>query len=275
MERYDALKLMEYNAGFEIGHFYSPIPNLDEIKERQDKIFNDDDLLDIDLNEAKQWELLNELQKYYSLYPYKSEHPNDQQKRYQPGKDVFYRFSDAVFLFCMLMHIKPNKIIEVGSGHSSAIMLDTNETFLENSMHCTFIDPNPEHRLHSIMKAEDEKKHRFLNEKVQDINTDLFRELSDSDILFIDSTHVSKVGSDVNHLLFKIFPILQPGVIIHIHDIFYPFEYPREWIFKGKMFWNENYILRAFLMNNPGYKILLFNTYLQKQFKPWFESNMP
>ena len=89
----------------------------------------------------------------------------------------------------------------------------------------------------------------------------MFAGLQSGDILFINTSHVSKIGSDVNFIFFEILPLLQPGVVVHFHDIFYPFGYPSEWFGKG-MFWNEAYLLRAFLSFNPSFEILLFNSYL-------------
>ncbi len=83
-----------------------------------------------------------------------------------------------------------------------------------------------------------------------------------TDILFIDSTHVSKIGSDVNRLIFDILPALPRGVVVHFHDIFFPFEYPLEWLYEGRA-WNEAYLLRAFLSYNKSFKILFWNSYLQ------------
>src|SRR5690606_22964232 len=90
-----------------------------------------------------------------------------------------------------------------------------------------------------------------------------FDRLEADDILFIDSTHVAKTGSDVNYILFEILPRLKSGVLIHFHDVFYPFEYPRDWVFAGRN-WNEDYLLRAFLMYNPAFEIILFSHYLHK-----------
>ncbi len=81
-------------------------------------------------------------------------------------------------------------------------------------------------------------------------------------MLFIDSTHVSKVGSDVNFLFFEVLPRLRPGVHVHVHDIAYPFEYPREWVLEGRA-WNEAYLLRAFLTGNPHWQIDLWPSVLQ------------
>ena len=93
---------------------------------------------------------------------------------------------------------------------------------------------------------------------VQNVKLIEFEKLEPNDLLFIDSSHISKIGSDLNYLLFEVLPSLKPGVIIHFHDILYPFEYPYEWIEKG-IYWNEAYLLKAFLMHNKNYEILLFN----------------
>jgi hypothetical protein len=148
-------------------------------------------------------------------------------------------------------------------------MLDTNELFFKNQIDLTFIDPNPE-RLYSLMKESDKKKTKVIEKDVQLIPLNIFKKLQSGDILFIDSTHVSKTGSDVNYILFEILPILTSGVLIHFHDIFYPFEYPKEWVFNG-FNWNEDYILRAFLMYNEKFEIKLFSDYLHKHHKDIFK----
>jgi hypothetical protein len=91
--------------------------------------------------------------------------------------------------------------------------------------------------------------------------------------LFVDSTHVSKTGSDLNCILFDILPSLSSGVIIHFHDVFNNFEYPKEWVFGGRN-WNEDYLIRAFLMNNSNYEILFFNDYMHHKYATAF-TNLP
>jgi hypothetical protein len=183
-----------------------------------------------------------------------------------------YSYTDAIVLYSMIRNLKPKRIIEVGSGHSSAVMLDTNELFFNNQINLTFIDPYPE-RLLSLLKEEDKINNTLIKSDVQLLDLKLFKELQEGDILFIDSTHVSKTGSDVNYILFEILPNLNEGVYIHFHDIFYPFEYPKEWVFNGRN-WNENYILKAFLMHNADYKMILFSEYLHKFSKETF-SKLP
>jgi len=92
--------------------------------------------------------------------------------------------------------------------------------------------------------------------------------------LFIDSTHVAKFNSDVNYVFHKILPALASGVYIHFHDVFYPFEYPREWLLKGWA-WNEQYMLRAFLEYNNDFKIVLFNTYLENKYEQDLKNRFP
>lgn len=100
---------------------------------------------------------------------------------------------------------------------------------------------------------------------VQNVDLDLFKKLEENDILFIDSSHVAKVGSDVMYEYFDILPVLKSGVIIHVHDMFYPFEYPEEWIKQGRAY-NELYIVRALLMDSKKYKIIFFNDMMVKKY---------
>lgn len=259
------------------GHYYSLIPDLEEVKLRKEKIFRNENIYAIDLRLEHQLKLLNELKEFYKQVPYKFSDLSTDQKlnyRYKAGNE-YYRYGDAIFLFCMMLHLKPGRIIEVGSGHSSAMMLDINENFLHNSVHLTFIEPFPEERLCGLLKEADRKNTVVLKSFVQETDMEIYKSLEVNDILFIDSSHVSKPGSDVNFIIFDILPILKPGVVIHFHDIFFPFELPDSWVLENKWFWNENYILRAFLMNNPDYEIMLFNNLLYRKHRSWLKKEMP
>ena len=98
--------------------------------------------------------------------------------------------------------------------------------------------------------------------------------MRENDILFVDSSHVAKTQSDVVHLLFKILPSLNKGVIIHFHDILWPFEYPRLWLDDGRA-WNEAYFLRAFLQFNSAFRILYFNSMMENRLSDFLRSTMP
>jgi hypothetical protein len=179
----------------------------------------------------------------------------------------------AIFLHCMVRYSQPQQIIEVGSGFSSCVMLDTNELFFANRIQLTHIEPYP-NLLYSLLRPGDRERVEILPQKLQEIPLERFQSLQAGDILFIDSTHVSKTGSDVNYLFFAILPSLAPGVYVHIHDIFYPFEYPAEWVYNGRA-WNEAYLLRGFLQYNEVFSIQFFNTYLEQVYKSRFREKMP
>jgi predicted O-methyltransferase YrrM len=255
---------------YPIGHFYSPIVNRNAVEKYLPTLLNSRPL-EIDLNTTKQVELLEQLQSHYKHLPFEVNKNGNTRYYYN---NVHFCYADAILLFCFLNHLKPKKIIEVGSGFSSAIMLDTNELFLKNKTELHFIEPYPQ-RLFSLFKNEENQQHEVKVAKVQDINLSYFEQLEADDLLFIDSTHVSKTGSDVNYLLFEVIPRLKKGVIIHFHDIFYPFEYPQNWIMSDGFGWNEDYILKAFLMYNSSFEILLFNSYIINNNLLWFENNMP
>jgi hypothetical protein len=104
---------------------------------------------------------------------------------------------------------------------------------------------------------------------------ELFEQLQPGDFLFIDSTHILRTGSDVCFELFEILPRLASGVIVHFHDVFWPFEYPAEWIVDENRSWNELYALRAFLTDNGKWKILFFNNYFAKLERSLVEKTFP
>jgi hypothetical protein len=173
----------------------------------------------------------------------------------------------------MMRKVKPQRIIEVGSGYSSCAMLDTSEGFLDQPVQFTFIEPYPA-LLKSLIRTDDLSSVDIIESRLQDVPISTFQQLKSGDFLFVDSTHVSKTGSDVNYLFFDVLPTLDEGVYIHIHDIFYPFEYPKEWVLAGRS-WNEIYVLRAFLQFNSRFKIEMMNTYLEHFYQQRFIERMP
>lgn len=254
------------------GHFYSPIISIEDIKKRQSEIWKNiemDGIEGIDLQTNQQKELVESFTQYYKDLPFSA--GNNNKTRYQFEND-YYSFTDGIVLYSMIRHFKPRLIIEIGSGFSSAVMLDTNELFFDNKIDLTFIEPSPE-RLKALLTEKDKKQDLIIQSDVQTVSLDEFKKLQAGDILFVDSTHVIKTGSDVNYILFEILPVLRSGVLIHFHDMFYPFEYPKSWVFEGRN-WNEDYFLKAFLMYNKHFKIRLFCHYLHEHHKEVF-SNIP
>lgn len=260
------------NELFPAGHFYSALPSLHELQRDEKRIWGParKELPGIDLRAAEQWQLVEELFAYYEEIPW-SASPTPG-LRYHFYND-FFAYSDGIFLYSILRKLAPARIIEAGSGYSTALMLDVNELFLSNNTHITCIEPAP-NRLKSLLKPGDEAGFTIIDKKVQYVDLDTFRQLEDGDILFVDSTHVLKTGSDVNYLLFEVLPGLKKGVYIHFHDVYYPFEYPKVWLYE-KRFWNEAYALRAFLQYNNAFEIVLMNTYIQQFNHSWFSQKMP
>ena len=172
----------------------------------------------------------------------------------------FFGCYDASILFSMLLEFRPCRIIEVGCGHSSCLLLDTNDRFFDGALDLTLIDPSLDN-LKQLFGPGGAGNARLISRPVQDVAREVFEQLEENDILFLDSSHVSKTGSDVNYLLFEILPALKPGVLVHIHDILYPFEYPEEWVLKEKRSWNESYLLRAFLQYNSAFEIVYWNNF--------------
>ena len=164
-------------------------------------------------------------------------------------------------LQAMIAAFRPKKYIEIGSGYSSACALDTFQALNYNPT-TIFIEPYPNVLYHLYNGCPPHSQ--CIVEEIQKVDLSLFSQLNKNDFLFIDSTHVAKTGSDVLHELFNILPLLKPGVIVHFHDIFWPFEYPESWVFEENRSWNEIYILRSFLMNNKEWNILFFNDLFQK-----------
>lgn len=262
--------LFSYNSCFPPGHYYSPIVNVDEVKTRANEIWKEpapDQIEGIDLNADNQLALLDAFSSYYKALPFQAD--VSAKLRYYFEND-FYSYTDGITLYSILRQFKPARVIEAGSGFSSALMLDVKQLFPELKTAFTFIEPYPE-RLNSLLKDEDRQHVLLLEKGIQQVELSYFEQLAENDILFIDSTHVSKTGSDVNYIIFEILPRLKSGVIIHIHDIFYPFEYPKNWVLQGRN-WNETYLLHAFLMYNKNFEILFFADYLHQKHSAAFST---
>jgi len=251
-------RLAYYNSVlfFPPEHYYSPVICKEEVKENEEWIWKGVVIPSVDgvsLHLKEQEDLLENFKKYVSEFDFPEQSTNPIVFRLD---NPFFSYHDAFILSSFIRHFSPRQIIEIGSGFSSALMMEVNERFFKDSINLHFIEPFPEERLDAFVKNRTSVK--TYKEKIQQIDLSLLKQLKSNDILFVDSSHVSKTGSDLNFILFNILPILEPGVILHFHDVFYPFEYPKEWVYLGRS-WNEAYILRAFLTNNENCQILYFN----------------
>lgn len=263
----DRFRFRAHSAFYE-GHFYSPVPSDEDVAAALRKAPSELDGKDIDLHLPEQMQLLQLLAEMYPSIPFKEQGTPGFRYRYD---NETYAYGDAIILHLMIRWLRPQRIIEVGSGNSSCVTLDTNQFFFNNQIRCTFIEPFPAF-VQSLLKPDDNV--HLLPAPLQDVDLAVFDTLEPRDILFIDSTHVSKLNSDVNRLFFEILPRLNPGVFVHIHDIFPGFEYPEQWLREGRA-WNEQYLVRAFLQYNDHFRIRLFPGHLINCDRTWFQKNMP
>ena len=226
------------------GHYYSPSTCPHDIDR---SLSWDHEAPGVDLRQRAQLELVQEIAPFLDQSPY---------DRYRPDNNMF-GMADAAVLRAMLHYLRPRHVVEVGSGFSTAMLLDTAEdTSLAIDLTC--VEPYPD-RLLSLLKPDD--RIRLIRKPVQDVPLSTYDMLGANDLLFIDSTHVAKAGSDVLWLFLHVLPRLSPGVAVHIHDIFWPFEYPETWLREGRD-WNEAYVLHAFLCHNSAWELLLFSSWL-------------
>lgn len=181
---------------------------------------------------------------------------------------------DAITLRMIIRHFRPQRIVEVGSGYSTACMLDSAEHADIPGVKITCVEPDPS-RLKTLLREQDAGALQLIERPVQEVPPDIVDCLEKNDILFIDSTHVMKTGSDVHYEFFHLLPRLNPGVLVHFHDIIWPFEYPDEWIFESNYSWNETYVLRAFLMFNTEFRVVFWNSFFANSFADSIRTEYP
>jgi hypothetical protein len=252
------------------GHFYSPLPSEEEVAAAFSRAEHEPPFSAIEFNEAEQYTLFREIVSYINDFPFRETAIPG--KRYQLGNSSYSPY-DAFCLYGIMRHLRPRRLIEVGCGHTSAAILDLNDLLFEGRLELTFIDPDLAEFRRRLLP--DEKIRSTLIEKpVQDVPTDVFSSLEANDILFLDTSHISKVGSDVNHLLFKVLPALKSGVWVHIHDVCADLDYPRHFFEKGRA-WNEAYLLRAFLMYNRTFEIMFSSAFLYNSLFDFVQEQVP
>jgi len=244
------------------GHFYSPVLDRAEVAASESRLWPAQPRLPagIDFNDASHRQLLEvEFPRYIADFDYTGS-GGASGTNYSTDNPQF-GWLDAKALFVLLRAWRPARMIEVGSGHSSLLMADVNKRFLGGNTRITCIEPYPE----PFLRDPGCGIERLVQAKVQDVPLQEFDALAAGDVLFIDSSHVSKAGSDVNHLFFEVLPRLAAGVRIHVHDVFLPFEYPRSWLLQGRS-WNEQYLLQALLMHSTAFSVVFGSSYCAWRF---------
>jgi len=169
--------------------------------------------------------------------------------------NAFYPRLDPSIYYSMIRHHKPSRIVEIGSGYSTGIALLASAKNKEEGypVDVTCIEPYPQERLTRLGTD----KFTIIEQKVEDIGLDYFSKIGTGDFLFIDSSHTVKYNGDVNYEILEIMPALVRGVHVHVHDVWFPYDYPYDWIFGERRAWAEMYILEAFLAFNSAFKVEL------------------
>ena len=231
---------------FAPGHFYSPIVDPASLAGQHERLWPPSPAVrGIDFNDASHQRVLTEwFPRYIGDYDYPEHLDESAEPPAFYTQNSQFTWLDARALFVLLRAWRPKRVIEVGSGYSSLLIADVNRRFLARSIDVTCIDPHPR----EFLRRGVDGIACVIERQVQSVSIDEFGALESGDVLFIDSSHVAKTGSDVNHLLFDVVPALAPGVHVHVHDIFLPFEYPPDWVLVQNRSWNEQYVLRALLM---------------------------
>ena len=240
------------------GHFYSPIVDPSTVTEYVSRNRNlaakDISGIDFDIRSMSQFWLQHK--DFISVTPFKRLPQQGLRFHWDASP---YPIGDAVTYRAIINAFRPRKIIEIGSGYSSVCALDTLDEIRHDRASLVCIEPFPQ-ALNELILARDRGRIDGCESIVQNVPVSVFDDLERDDILFIDSTHVLKTGSDVHFELFNVLPRLKPGVLVHFHDIRWPFEYPDPFIFERNFSWNEAYALRALLMYSRRFSVFFYNS---------------
>jgi Methyltransferase domain len=252
-------------------HYYWPIPDLRELEHREWRV--DPNPAGLDLRLGEQLEFLNSAVRQYQAECGFADAPGE------PGWEFHYNNGwfesvDAEIAYAMVRHYRPRRIIEIGGGFSTRVLAKAvrqNDEQYGFECDLTTIEPYPD----KVLKSGIPGVSRLIEKPIQEVELEQFLSLGERDILFIDSSHVVRVGSDCIYEYLDILPRLQKGVIVHVHDIFLPSDYPRDAVLDRLCFWSEQYLLQAFLALNRDYEVLWGSSAMQMFHGNELESALP
>jgi hypothetical protein len=254
-------------------HYYSPLPDITDLRQRQ-VWQRKSELSGVDFHPDQQVQLLHSLGKKFGHECDWPAIPTDNSQEFYTENNSF-SFGCAASLHTILRCYKPRKVLEIGSGNSSLIFSMALARNAVEGHPCDYIviDPYPS----SLLQHDLPCLTKVIAERVELVDVSFFESLKENDILFIDSGHTVRTGSDVNFLLLDVLPRLAPGVIVHLHDIGLPYEYPEVYFTNPsfRMFWTEAYLLQAFLIFNSQFEVLLALNYLMSDKKQDFAQAFP
>lgn len=236
-------------------HYYQPIPRMPDLPERT---WLRDSLAGIDINVSGQLSLLQQLNYHQELSSLPVE-DSGVEGQYFYNNSMFGP-GDAEIYYSLIRHFKPKRIIEIGGGYSTLIAQLAVRAGGAPTEHIC-VEPYECPWLENVGLTQ------IVRSRVEDVSVDLFSSLRENDILFIDSSHVLRTGGDVWFEYLQVLPRLNPGVLVHVHDIFLPYPYPKEWLTVRRLFWTEQYLLQAILQNNSRLKVVLALQFLSKEFQ--------
>jgi hypothetical protein len=245
-----ALRSAARRAGFDLirRHYYSPIPDLGALPPETWSRESSVPGVDLDADSSLEF-VRRELTGHMSEYDPPRESTGNPRDFYLDNG--LYESGDAELLYAMMRRFAPRTVIELGSGMSTLVIADALKANGGETGHLA-CDPFPRKDLRTALGQVAELRPISATE----VPLSEFEALRDGDVLFVDTTHVVKIGSEVNRIILEVLPALASGVIVHVHDIYLPWEYPREFIDERNFFWNEQYLLQAFLAFNSRFEVL-------------------
>lgn len=243
-------------------HFYWPIPDVTGLSARRWP--SESQVVGVDLHLERQREFLDGVIARFANECEFPDAPTELSSEYHYNNGLFEAV-DAEIAYSMVRWLRPRCIVEIGSGYSTRVMasaLVRNFERYANDCHFVSIEPNPD----AVLSRGFTGLTRVVPKRVQDAELDIPSMLNAGDILFIDSSHVVAVGSDVVYEFLEVLPRLRSGVVVHVHDIFLPADYPRDTVLDGLCFWSEQYLLQAFLSFNRDYEVLWSSSAMQSAY---------
>lgn len=248
---------------FPDGHFYSPVIDAAELRRREASLWPEapPEVPGVDFRDAEQRALLAACAPYAASFRFPRTAEEAGPFEYYEENGQFAGL-DARMWYALLQLWRPRRVIEVGSGFSSLLAADANRRHLGGRARITCIEPYPRPFLREGVPGIE----GLVEQPVQDVPLALFEELGEGDVLFIDSSHVVKTGSDVVFLYLQVLPRLRAGVRIHAHDIFLPRDYPKDWVLGEERSWSEQYLLQALLVHSPVFEMSFGCAYAAERF---------
>jgi len=251
-------KIQEHKVNIVPANFYSEIPLIQDIENSFEYSNPGEELYNNGLFDP---EFVSGFVSKLSEYSAEFNPPLDGDIKSPDGyfwKNPAFSYSDAMSYYCVLRHFKPVNVLEIGSGFSTLV---ANQALIKNGFgKITLIEPYPKPFLEKLECVSEIKK-----QFAQDIAVNDFVDLVERhDVWFIDSTHTVKIGSDCLYIYLKVMPQVKKDIIVHTHDVFLPYGMPKKKALEKHVYWTEQYLLYAYMLDNPKIEVLFGSTYVNK-----------